>query len=70
VKRNNGADGPASGNGIHHAIYVVAEPFAAAEGQLIHGIAAEYVLGIEITGRIVSSRIIKVLVIRIRWNTL
>src|SRR5437660_873200 len=67
---NNRVDGPASGNRINDTIYVVAELLAMTKRYLVDRVAAEYVLGIEIAGRIVSSWIVEVLIIRIRGNSL
>src|SRR5712671_669791 len=70
VARDNRSDGPSTGNLIDHAIHVVAEPLAVTEWYLVYRIGAEYVLGIEIAWRIVSSWIVEVLIIRIRGNSL
>src|SRR5216683_575047 len=70
VARDNRSDGPTTGNCIDRTIHVVAKSLAAAERYLVYRIGAEDMLGIEVTWRIVSSRIVEVLIIRIRGNSL
>src|SRR6267143_2675258 len=70
VGRDNRSDGPTTGDCIDRTIHVVAEFLAVAEWYLVYRIGAEYVLGIEIAWRIVSSWIVEVLIIRIRRNSL
>src|SRR6266849_6144295 len=70
VAGDNGSDGPAAGNRVDHTIHVVAELLAVAERYVVYRVGAEYVLGIEVARRIVSSWIVEVLIIRIRGNPL
>ncbi len=70
MARDNRSNRPTTGYGIDGTIYVVAESLAAAEWYLVYRVGAEYVLGVEIAWRIVSSWIVEVLIIRIRGNSL
>ena len=65
-----GVDRPSTGDRVDNTVHIMTELLASTKWYVINRVGAEYVLGVEIARRIISTRIVEVLIIGVSWYTL